>query len=194
MPMGHAPSAVFRLRSVEARRLGIGLSIEKLCGLAGIASSGYRNALAGKHQVSDAVLVRLSMALSGRAHVEPFTPPPPPRPLLRAAYEAFHVGACRMVGVDDEKARAVEPGRGGIELRFKAGLARRIAIYALGVKFNLTGPTIADIAGVTKESVRLAIQAVEEERDRKDFSEALDRMVGGATGETGGLFDARDVA
>lgn len=75
-PMGHAPSAMFILRSVEARRLGIGLSIEKLCGLAGTSSGYYRNALAGEREMSDAMLARLTDALAGRA----FEPPPPPAP------------------------------------------------------------------------------------------------------------------
>jgi transcriptional regulator with XRE-family HTH domain len=186
---------MFILRSVEARRLGIGLSIEKLCGLAGTSSGYYRNALAGEREMSDAMLARLTDALAGRAFEPPPPPaPPPPAALLRAAFEALHIRACRLVGVDDEKARAIEPGRGGIELRFKAGLARRMAMYALRTKFDLTGTAIAEVAGVSKEAVRLAIQAVEEERERGNFAAELEDMISATTGETGGLFDARRVA
>jgi hypothetical protein len=175
--------ADWRLRTIEARRIGIGLAVEKLCVRAGISSGYYRHALAGRRDLSTLHLMQLTEALAGKiAAPPPPPPPPPPMPLLRAAYESFHSGACKMVGLTVDQAKAIDSSRGGAA-GVKAGLARRIAIYALRTKFELTGPVIADVVGVSKVTVHMAIQAVEDERERYDFAVALERMIAKATGE-----------
>lgn len=176
------PDPDWRLLSIEARRIGIGLSIEKLCVRAGVTSSFYRKALAGGSGISTMVLIHLTEALKGKSFERMVAPPPPPTPLLRAAYESFHAGACKMVGLTVDQAKAIDSSRGGAA-GVKAGLARRIAIYALRSKFELAGPVIADVVGVSKVSVHYAIQAVEDERERAGFAAELDRMIANATGD-----------
>jgi len=175
------PNPDWRLRSIEARRIGVGLSVERLCVRAGITTSFYRKALGGGSGISTLVLIRLSEALAGKQFEAPPPPPPPPAALLRAAYESFHAGACKMVGLTVDEARAIDSSRGGVG-GVKAGLARRIAIYALRTKFDLTGPVIADVVGVSKAAVHMAIQAVEDQRERPDFADELERMICLATG------------
>jgi hypothetical protein len=174
------PDPDWRLLSIEARRLGIGLSRETLCVRAGITTSFYRKALAGGSGISTLVLMHLTEALAGKVFERPPPPAPPPRPLLRAAYDSFHARACGMVGLTVDEAQAIDSSRGGAA-GVKAGLARRIAIYALRTKFELAGPVIADVVGVSKVTVHMAIQAVEDQRERHEFADELDRMIASAT-------------
>lgn len=152
---------------IEERRRAERLSIELLCGLAGLTQRSYRAYLAGRQTPRAATLTRLRQALELLAGGSGDD--------VERAFHARIRAVALSLGVDDVAAiaAAARAADGGVPGGHLAMQVRREAAYLTVTGQGVAAAELARVIGVSRQAVSRLVQDVEEARE----DPAIDRRL-----------------
>lgn len=171
------------LDRIEARRVELGVNIDALERLAGIARGHYRRLVAGGTQPQASTLAALKLALqryrlrqAGDEGTEAH---------LTIAYRFALALAAEAIGCDPAEAQTVDPSaRATKSPRWSRSVeARRIAVYLLNCGVGIKQAHLARAVGVTKQAVNSMVRDIEDRRDDDAFDALMNKLTDAVLGD-----------
>lgn len=170
------------MRRVEARRKELGISISKLCAMAGIHPNTYRMVQKIHPSVRRRTVTRLTDAIKRLAKGEK---PTKPLSLLQSWIRYLTADMARTFGLDVETVLATnfEAENSNDPVWLQGSRMRRYAMYLLVEGVGIEKAAIGHAATVSRQAVFKAISVTELERDRDEqfnriIRDAMIRIVG----------------
>jgi hypothetical protein len=97
----------------------------------------------------------------------------------RAHYETFLAAVCARQGLTPKevKRQLARPGRPNFDTQWRRAVyARQLALYLANTVHNVPQVRLADVTGLTKAAVCLALQAIEDLREDRAFDRNVETV------------------
>ncbi len=174
---------VLELQKIEVTRRQNGVTQEALERAAMIAGRHYAHLLAGRYAPRKGTVNALRLALR-RLIVTPEADTSPQSAFCNMSIRAAIALICEARGLDAEKIQNSIASKRATQSPewLEAARVRRDAWALVSNAFGISGSDLARAAGVSKAAISLALRAVEDARDDRDFDREMERLERALTG------------
>jgi hypothetical protein len=174
------------IAEIDRRRRAAGVSVRKLCAVAGVGREQWYDAMGGIARTRKGTIARLAAALEMiAAHRTPVARDVVSS-LTATAYRTFFNAACLRLRVNPEAAReALDlPGERAADATWrKASRARAIALHLVNTANGVRQSDLARLTGLTPAAISIAIARISDEREGR-FETMLDKIERDVTGKS----------
>lgn len=155
------------IKRLDARRKELGISITKLCAVAGVYPDTYRSVRLGLAQTRPNTMAKLTGALNRLATGEKANAP---RSLTETMTRMLIAHMAREAGLDPAVVLATdfETQKPSDAAWLQAATFRRAAVYLMVEGLGVGKADMGHVLGISRQAVHQSVAAIESERDRDD--------------------------